>query len=171
MLIGEDDHDEQHTHAVTLKDCVCLDLTSDDGESAVLRPRHDDRQTRRAKHQHVQEPAVWRYDQHRRFLHPRLTPFDPNPQEAHEEEDGAAEEEHDVMEEPPAPAPHWLRPLRRRQTGQSQTSDGPHEQEEERGQGDAHRKQNHAQNHSLRDKERDFNQTHSMERKTEHFYQ
>lgn len=58
-----------------------------------------------------------------------------------------------MMEEPPTPAPHRLRPLRLRQTGQSQASDGPHEQEEEGGEGDADRKQNDAQNDSLRQKQ------------------
>lgn len=125
-------------------------LTSNYRQFGVLWPGHHCCQLGWTQNQHVQKAAVRGHHQHRRLLQVRPPTLHPDPQEAHREKDSPAEQPDDGMKEPAPPACHRPRAFLFRQAGQSEPSERPNDEEEERCHGDAKREEYAAQDDALR---------------------
>lgn len=90
------------------------------------------------------------HHEHWRLLQVRPPTLHPDPQEAQREKDSPAEQPNDGMEEPAPPARHRPAAFLFRQAGQSEPSEGPHDEEAERRRGDAKREEDAAQDDALR---------------------
>lgn len=125
-------------------------ITSNHRQLRVLWPRHHRCQLGRTQNQHVKKAAVRGHHQHWRLLQLRPPTLHPDPQEAHREEDGPAQQPDDGVKEPAPPARDRLRAFLFRQASQSEPSEGPHDEEEERRYGDAKWEEDAAQDDALR---------------------
>lgn len=125
-------------------------LTSDHRQFGVLWARHHRGQLGRTQNQQVKKAAVRGHHQHRRLLQVCPPTFHPDPQEARGEEDGPTQQPDDGVKEPAPPARDRPRALFLRQAGQSEPSNGPRDEEEERGHGDAKGEEDAAQDDALR---------------------
>lgn len=124
-------------------------LTSNDRQPSVLRPRHHRSQLGRTQNQHVQKAAVRSHHKHRRVLQVRAPTLHLDPREAQAEEDGSAQQPDDREKEPAAPAGDRSGALLIRQTSQSESGDGPRDEEEKWSHGDAQREEDAAEDDTL----------------------
>lgn len=124
-------------------------LTSYDWQAAVLWPRHHCCQLGWTQNQHVQKATMGSHHQHRSLLQVCSATLDLDPQETHGEEDGSAQQPHNRVKEPEAPALDRSRAFLLRQAGQSKPGKWPYHEKKNGCEGNSKGKEDAAQDDAL----------------------